>query len=295
MGKIVDITGKRFGKLVAVKRVESKNKRSMWLCDCDCGRNSIVAYGHLSSGHTKSCGKCKYEDLTGMHFGKWTVLGLSDNKYVSRNGYTDLMWICECSCDAHTTKEIRGSILRRGDSKSCGCLLKNEYDLTGEYGVGYTYNKEPFYFDLEDYDKIKDYTWHRDKDDYVVANCNIDGRNTTIKMHRIVMGVLDNDAVCVDHIGHVNYDNRKSELRVATNTQNSMNTVISKNNTSGCKGVSWNKEKRKWEVYITVNRKRKHLGYYNDFEDAIKARKEAEEEYFGEFSYDNSMTLHKNL
>lgn len=289
MGKIVDISGKRFGKLVAIKRVGSKNKRSMWLCDCDCGRSSVVAYGHLSSGHTKSCGNCKYEDLTGMHFGKWTVLGLSDNKYISPQGHTDLMWVCECSCSKHTIKEIRGSILKSGGSKSCGCLFENEYDLTGEYGIGYTNNKEPFYFDLEDYDKIKGYTWHRDKDDYIVANCNINGKNTTIKMHRIVMDVLDDNTVCVDHKNHINYDNRKTELRIATNMQNSMNTIMPKNNTSGYKGVSWNKEKQKWEVYITINRNRKHLGYYNDFEDAKMARKKAEEKYFGEYSYNNSM------
>lgn len=289
MGRKVDISGQRFGKLTAIKEVGTKNKRTMWLCNCDCGRETVVAYGHLSSKHTQSCGKCKYEDLTGKHFGKWTVIGLSDNIYVSPKGHTDLMWICECSCDAHTIKEIRGSILRSGSSKSCGCLFRNEYDLSGEYGIGWTNNKEEFYFDLEDYDKIKDYTWQRDKNDYVVTNCSIGDKKTTLKMHRLIMNVLDNEDVCIDHIKHINFDNRKSELRIATNTQNSCNTVMPKNNTSGCKGVSWDKGHNKWEAYITINRKRKHLGYFEDFELAKKVRLEAEDRYFGEYSYNNSM------
>ena len=291
MSRKVDISGQRFGKLTAIREIGRKNKRTMWLCNCDCGRETIVAYGHLSSGHTQSCGKCKYKDLVGKYFGKWKVIGLSNNRYISPKGFSDLMWICECSCDAHTIREIRGSILRSGGSKSCGCLFRNKYDLSGEYGVGWTNNKEEFYFDLEDYDKIKDYTWHKDKDGYIVANCNVDGRNTTIKMHRLVVDVLDNNDVCVDHIRHINYDNRKSELRVVNNMQNSMNTKTSKNNTSGAKGVSWDKEKGKWEAYITVDGKRKHLGYFKEFEDAKKVRLKAEDEHFGEYSYNNSMAV----
>lgn len=289
MSKKIDISGQRFGKLIAVREVGTIKGRTMWLCNCDCGRETIVAYGHLSSRHTQSCGKCNHEDLTGKHFGKWTVLGLADNKYISPKGDTELMWICKCSCDAHTIKEIRGSILKARGSKSCGCLFKNEYDLSGEYGVGWTNNKEEFYFDLEDYDKIKSYTWHMDKDGYIVANCVIGGRATTLKMHRLIMGVLNDNNVCVDHIKHINFDNRKSKLRIVSYTQNSMNTKSPKNNTSGCKGVSWNKEKRKWEVYITIDGKRKHLGYFKEFEDAKKTRLKAEDEHFGEYSYDNSM------
>ena len=52
------------------------------------------------------------------------------------------------------------------------------------------------------------------------------------------------------------------------------------NNTSGVKGVSWNKEKKSWDAYINVHGKRIRLGRYGKFEDAVKARKRAEEEYF---------------
>lgn len=67
-----------------------------------------------------------------------------------------------------------------------------------------------------------------------------------------------------------------------------MNRVLLQTNTSGVTGVSFNKKSDKWEAYIGIDNKRIHLGKFNDFEDAVSARKEAEEKYFGEWSYDNS-------
>ena len=56
----LDLSGKRFGKLVVIKRVGSNNQgNSMWLCKCDCGKESIVNSQHLKSGQTKSCGCLK--------------------------------------------------------------------------------------------------------------------------------------------------------------------------------------------------------------------------------------------
>lgn len=98
------------------------------------------------------------------------------------------------------------------------------------------------------------------------------------------------DDLFIDHkYGNASrYDNRKSNIRIVTPSQNGMNKPLLKNNTSGVTGVSFNKRKQKWESYITVNNKRKGLGYFDNFEDAVAARKEAEEKYFGEYSYDNS-------
>lgn len=70
-----------------------------------------------------------------------------------------------------------------------------------------------------------------------------------------------------------------------------MNKEILARNTSGVTGVGWVKSKQQWRARITVEYKEIHLGYFDKFEDAAKARKDAEEKYFGEFSYDNSMSL----
>ena len=78
-------------------------------------------------------------------------------------------------------------------------------------------------------------------------------------------------------------------MRITTASQSMMNRGLSSNNTSGVTGVSWSKTMNKWRARINVNGKEINLGYFNKFEDAVKARKKAEEKYFGEFSYDNSM------
>ena len=64
-------------------------------------------------------------------------------------------------------------------------------------------------------------------------------------------------------------------------TRTSLLTMaIKSNNTSGVKGVSWNKRNGKWEAYISLKNKRKWLGCFSDKQDAVNARKEAEEKYF---------------
>ena len=69
------------------------------------------------------------------------------------------------------------------------------------------------------------------------------------------------------------------------------NTRLKSNNTSGVTGVNWDKRYNKWEARIKKDYKQIHLGYFNDFEDAVKARKDAEKKYFGEFAYDYSQNM----
>jgi hypothetical protein len=57
MGKFIDLTGQKFGRLIVIKRVENNNSnRPRWLCKCICGKYTIVDSNHLKSNHTKSCG-----------------------------------------------------------------------------------------------------------------------------------------------------------------------------------------------------------------------------------------------
>lgn len=56
MGKFIDLTGQKFGRLTALRRVENKSKHTMWLCRCDCGNEVAVDGGNLRKGLTKSCG-----------------------------------------------------------------------------------------------------------------------------------------------------------------------------------------------------------------------------------------------
>lgn len=204
------------------------------------------------------------------------------------------LWLCKCDCGNEKEIIVRGSDLRRNHTKSCGCLQKeavtdtgkqsygnksNRYYLSGEYGIGYDSNDKYFYFDLEDYIKIKDYCWIENEDGYFTTQ--IGDKHTFI--HRIIMNAPDN--LDVDHIYHNRYDNRKKYLRIVTSSQNAMNRILPNNNTSGYKGVHFDKHTNKWCARISVNKERIILGFYDDLQKAIKIRKEAEDIYYGEYRY----------
>ena len=88
----------------------------------------------------------------------------------------------------------------------------------------------------------------------------------------------------IDHIDGNRSNNKIDNLRLATNPQNAMNRVnLNRNNTSGVIGVYWDKFYKKWRAVIMINGKQTHLGYFINKEDGIKARREGEIKYFGDF------------
>lgn len=109
-----------------------------------------------------------------------------------------------------------------------------------------------------------------------------------IYLHRMVLeamlGYPLKSTDRVDHINHNGLDNRRENLRLATHQQNSFNMRTPKNNKSGVRGVSWHKYAKKWRAYITVNNKQINLGCFTELADACSARRNAEIQYFGEFS-----------
>ena len=225
----------------------------------------------------------KFKDLTGQRFGRLTVVERAEN-----NKRNVVLWFCLCDCgNYHTTIS---HYLTAGLCRSCGCLIKitqkklNKYDLSGEYGIGYTSKNEIFKFDLEDYDKIKDYTWYMSNNGYIVSHETENNKQNGLIMHRLIMNITDPD-ICVDHIYHDKTDNRKSQLRITNNQQNQFNHIIKGNNTSGETGVYWHKNRNKWEALIGYNEKIIYLGMFDNKEDAINARKEAEIKYYGEYRY----------
>ncbi len=244
-------------------------------------------------------------NLIGQRFERLVVLERAEDEVDKKSGKHKTRWLCQCDCG--NKKIVRGASLTNGRIRSCGCLHKetckklgeskkgicvkhNKYDLESfDYGIGYTSNGDPFYFDKEDYDLIKDTDWHfggrLENRRYLRGLYN--GKD--ICMHRLIMGVLDNPNVVVDHVrANSQNDNRKENLRITTQARNCCNRNISKNNTSGCTGVSFSKRNNKYNAYIRVNGKQVSLGNYIKLDDAIKARKQAEEKYYGEYSFDNS-------
>lgn len=220
----------------------------------------------------------KFIDLTGKRFGRLTVIKRGENKFDSRSKPITC-WICKCDCGK--TIVARSQNLRNGNSTSCGHCPKNTYDLTGDYGVGYTSNGIKFLFDLEDYNIIKKYNWCADKDKYIVSSVKIGNKNINIKMHRLIMNPSKDEQI--DHINRDKWDNRKLNLRICNNAENNWNKTKLTNNKSGYKGVWWSKERHKWVASIKCNGRKYYIGRFNTPEEAHEAYKKKARELFGAF------------
>jgi hypothetical protein len=89
----------------------------------------------------------------------------------------------------------------------------------------------------------------------------------------------------IDHINGDKLDNRIENLRAATVGQNQHNRKTNANNTSGYKGVSWDKARKKWLTGIKLEGKRIHLGYFDNVEEAAEVVRKAREELHGDFAH----------
>ena len=94
-----------------------------------------------------------------------------------------------------------------------------------------------------------------------------------------------NKKLFVDHKNHCKNDNRKSELRLCEHYQNCMNRNMNNLGTNKVVGVTFCENVGKWRARIGYKGKRITLGFFINFDDAVKARKEAEKKYFGEYNY----------
>lgn len=236
------------------------------------------------------------EDMTGW---KMWEHGVPDSRLIivkqaedyiePKTGQHVARWLCECSCEEHNQIIVAGRDVRSGHTLSCGCYKKeqtsfrsqkfNKYDLSGAYGIGWASNtNREFYFDLEDYDKIRNFCWYENylSPNYCVLIAYNKQTKNSILMHRLLV-----DYEICDHIDRNPFNNQKNNLRAVTQKENCYNRSISQKNTSGIIGVSWKKDKQKWKAYLTIDTKQKHLGYFVDKTDAIVARLRGEMKYFG--------------
>lgn len=118
-----DLTGKQINEWTVLGK-----EGYLYKCQCSCGKIQLVGQKDLMSGRSKQCGH-GYNirtDITGQKFGKWTVL-----KYLGNQ-----MYLCQCSCENHTTRAIKKAALLNGQSTQCGCSKhdKAQQTLLERYG-----------------------------------------------------------------------------------------------------------------------------------------------------------------
>lgn len=220
MPKKVDLTDKRFGRLIVTRETDKRiNGNIIWECKCDCGKIHLAASNNLRNGDTKSCGCLMKEvaiengkntkgmnikDLTGKKFGRLTIVKI---KELDKKG--NVIWECECDCGNLIT--ARGSHLTAGNIQSCGCIVKERAkEWAKEFGQKILEENE----------------WK------------------------------EGTSLC------------------------SLTQKIRKNNKSGIKGVDFHEQTQKWRARIAIKGESKHLGLFDTLEEAAKARKRAEEKYF---------------
>ena len=138
--------------------------------------------------------------------------------------------------------------------------------------------------DDDDFEWLSQWKWHTDKNGYAKRTDRSSAKRRTINMHREIMGFTSSDGKITDHINGIKTDNRKINLREATNSQNVCNQKNRSDNKSGFKGVCFDKKSKKWRSYIYLNGKQKNLGFYNSEFDAANEYKKAAIKHFGEFA-----------
>ena len=140
--------------------------------------------------------------------------------------------------------------------------------------------------DDEDYEYLMQWKWFANKKGstfYAVRSLHSNNVRKTIFMHRLITNNI-NTKMQTDHLNGNGLDNRKINLRICTTSQNSMNRGLQINNTTGFKGVNYDKFSNKFRAQIRVNNIYKNLGYYIDPKDAARAYNAAAIKLHGEFA-----------
>ena len=144
--------------------------------------------------------------------------------------------------------------------------------------------------DDDDYELVSKYRWciaFTRGSFYAVNTTYVNRKPINIKMHRLIMGLLDNPKILIDHKDNNGLNNCRSNLRITDQAKNACNTKFTSKSNSGFRGVyKYNKENmnRMYGVYVRHERKRIFGGYFSEPIEAAKKYNELALKYHGEFA-----------
>ena len=139
--------------------------------------------------------------------------------------------------------------------------------------------------DHEDIDLFAAYRWHVDSVGRKRGKPYLRRSPDKAYWHRVVLGAQRGEQI--DHVNGDSLDNRRSNLRFCSQSENNQNWTGSRRNTSGYKGVSWDRWTGRWVVRIQVDGKQLNLGRFDDREQAARAYDAAAREHWGDFARTN--------
>lgn len=205
-----DLTGKRFGRLVVLKKTEKRtsNRGVIWLCRCDCGNEKEIPGETLKRGESVSCGCYQKEiasekggknklDLTGQRFGKLVALYPIYSKDRTRH----TRWHCRCDCGNECDIDLGN--LRQGFSKSCGCtqstqeekIIKLLTDINLPFSYQYHFNDYP----QKKFDFFVDNHYIIEYDGQQHFFCKHSGWDTEAHLERTRESDLAKNKYCFEH------------------------------------------------------------------------------------------------
>ena len=247
-------------------------------------------------------------DLKGEKFGRLVVVGLNKEKNELEkqrkergeikkcNTYWDC--VCECGNDCIVAR----TELRSGDTKSCGCIRKetigklgrdiikyNEYEELKTCYKGWDVKKKNcFYISKEDYECVKQYCWCKSAKGHWYAHIKGEDKKR-IGLHQLIMRLINSEYTrsiysIPDHLDRNPNNNMRENIFLKDRSGNARNTKRPSNNTSGKKGVYFDKNSGLWIARICNNEHKRIHKSFNSLEDAVKQRLEWEKEfgYIGE-------------
>lgn len=214
------------------------------------------------------------KDLTGLKFGKLTVLHEADEPYRSPQGKPTRMWICKCECGTEVTVRQNALTASKGGTRSCGCShssaqLKRRREVIGER-LGKLVVTGEYKLDKP---QSNGNTWG------LICKCDCGAEiKTTLK------DLLSGLKSC----GCLLYGTAKKKIEDGVNGRvpgTNLRLIdptrpANKNNKLGVRGVSWREDIKKYRAKIGFKNRTIELGVFDTLEEAIKARKAAEEYYF---------------
>ncbi len=268
-----DYTNTEMGFLTILERFEPKEEDTAttanWKALCVCGTECVVTHKHVAGKKKSTCG-CGIKTLAYQAGNKYNLLTIVKEGPKANSGVRQV-W-CKCDCGNEELTLVRTNNLQSGNTSSCGCVGEESRKTHGmsntrtyQIHEGMLRRCKPHLAD--------DFPYHAGKGIKVCEEWR------TFENFFADMGECP-EGMSLDRID-VNGDYCKDNCRWATNSVQGYNKGLDPNNTSGKSGVSFYTLQGKWSAEIHVENQHIRLGMFVNFEDAVKAREEAELKYYG--------------